>query len=243
MKYRALTPIFLVLLFLAGSAQAAERVTHFHSAIRIGAGGAIEVTERIAVVAEGKEIRRGILREFPAKVPFTVTEVRRNGRPEHWTVEQHAGGARIRIGKGSAEVLLPRGEQVYEVSYRAGRQVGFLERHDELAWNVNGNGWTFPIERISAEVLLPARVPRAEIRVEAATGLAGAQGRNYETFTRDGAAAFRSTRPFQARESMTIVVAFPKGVVAPPPWTQRARWYFSDLLSYLIMSVTSFFGG
>lgn len=226
-------------MLLASSAQAAERITHFHSAIRIGADGMLEVTERIAVIAEGQEIRRGIQRDLNAR--FTLTGVKRNGRPEPWTVQDRAGGARILTG--GADAVLPRGEHVYEISYRAGRQIGFLDQRDELYWNVSGNGWPFPIDRISAEVVLPGPVPRGEIKVEAWTGLAGAQGRNYETFTRDGGAAFRSTRPFQAREGMSIAVAFPKGIVAPPPWTQRARWYFSDLLSYLIMSVTSFFGG
>ena len=226
----------LVLLLVAFSAQAAERITHFHSAIRIGADGALEVTERIAVIAEGREIRRGILRDFPTdyrdrygnavKVPFTVTDVKRNGHPEPWSVQPYANGARIRIG--AADVMLPRGEHVYEIAYRAGRQIGFFGEHDELYWNVNGNGWTFAIDRISAEVQLPGPVPRGELKVEAWTGLAGAQGRNYETFTRDGGVAFRSTRPFQAREGMTILVAFPKGVVAPPRPAQRVRWFFAD---------------
>ncbi|HYD57883.1 MAG TPA: DUF2207 domain-containing protein, partial [Burkholderiales bacterium] len=38
-------------------------------------------------------------------------------------------------------------------------------------------------------------------------------------------AAFRSTRAFQPREGMTIVVAFPKGLVDEPTRAQRLRWF------------------
>ena len=67
---------------LALSAAAAERVVDFHSTIRIHADGVLEVSERIAVEAEGREIRRGVLRDFPTdyrdrfgnrvNVPFEV---------------------------------------------------------------------------------------------------------------------------------------------------------------------------
>jgi hypothetical protein len=60
---RLLGTLLLVLGALA--AQAAERVLEFHSDIRIDAKGTLTVTETIAVQAEGREIRRGILRDFP----------------------------------------------------------------------------------------------------------------------------------------------------------------------------------
>src|SRR2546430_6396323 len=71
--------------------------------------------------------------------------------------ERLANGERIRIG--SADVMLSPGRHVYEITYRTSRQLGFFSDHDELYWNVNGNGWTFPFDRLSAEVRLPAPVP------------------------------------------------------------------------------------
>ena len=67
------------------------------------------------------------------------------------------------------------------------------------------------------------------LRAEAYTGPAGARGRSYTSFVRDGGAAFRSTRPFQPREGMTIVVAFPKGIVERADAAQqRLRWFLGD---------------
>jgi len=209
----------LCLLVLAANAAAVERVLDFHSDIRIGADGALLVTEVIVVQAEGRDIRRGILRDFPTDyrdrrgarvvVPFEVLRVTRNDEPERYATERRANGVRVRIG--DPDVALRYGRHTYEIRYRTARQIGFFDDHDELYWNVNGNGWSFAFDSISAEVTLPREVPAAELKAEAYTGPVGAQGRSYEAFTRDGAAAYRSTHPFQPHEGMTIVLAFPKG--------------------------------
>src|SRR3954470_19551992 len=226
--------LFLILL-LIGKAQAVERVLDFHSDIRVAADGALTVTEVIVVQAEGSQIRRGILRDFPTDyrdrrgarivVPFEVLRVTRNGEPERYALERLDNGTRVRIG--DANVLLRQGRHTYEIRYRTARQIGFFDDHDELYWNVNGNGWTFPFDSISAEVTLPTAVPAAQLKAEAYTGPVGAQGRSYQAFTQDGAAAFRSTQPFQPHEGMTIVLAFPKGVVARATALQRARWFLA----------------
>ena len=226
----------LLLLFLIQGATAQERVLDFHSSIRISAEGVLTVTERIAVQAEGREIRRGILRDFPTdyrdrlgnrvSVPFEVIEVKRNGASENWTLERLSNGARIRIGRG--DVMLPRGEHVYEITYRTARQVGHFPDHDELYWNVNGNGWTFAFDHISAEVQLPKTVPAHELRAEAYTGPHGARGRGYQQMIRDGAVGFSSTAKFRPYEGMTIVVGFPKGIVSEPGLATRMGWFLSQ---------------
>jgi uncharacterized membrane protein YgcG len=188
------------------------------------------------VQAEGREIRRGILRDFPTdyrdrlgnrvNVPFDVIEVKRNGARESWALERLSNGARVRIGRG--DFMLPRGEHVYEITYRTARQIGHFPDHDELYWNVNGNGWTFPFDHISAEVQLPKAVPANELRAEAYTGSQGARGRNYQQMIRDGAVGFSSTARFPPYQGMTIVVGFPKGIVHQPGFTTRAGWLLSQ---------------
>ena len=228
--------MLLALLVAALPGQAQERVLEFHSEIHVGADGVLSVTETIAVHAEGREIRRGILRDFPTdyrdrlgarvRVPFEVLAVTRNGAPEPWRLEALSNGARIRIG--NAAVMLPRGRHEYRIVYRTSRQLGFFEKHDELYWNVNGNGWTFAMDRISADVSLPAAVPAERIRVEAYTGPQGARGRDYTGEARAGGASFATTRALPAYEGLTIVVEFPKGVVREPSFAQRLRWWLGD---------------
>jgi len=228
--------LLVVLAAAAFGALAQERVLDFHSDIRIAANGELTVTERITVQAEGREIRRGILRDFPTAyrdrfdnavtVPFHVERVLRDGQPEPYALERLGNGMRVRIGR--SDVLLPHGAHTYELTYRTARQLGFFESHDELYWNVNGNGWTLAFDQISAEVRLPQAIAATLIRAEAYTGPQGAQGRSYRSFVGDGGAAFRSTRAFQPREGMTIVVTFPKGLVTPPTREQTLRWWIRD---------------
>ena len=226
----------LVLWLAAPPALALERVVDFHSAIRIQADGVIDVTERIAVEAEGREIRRGILRDFPTdyrdrfgnrvSVPFDVLGVQRDGSAEQWSLERLSNGARVRIGR--ADTPLAPGTHVYEIRYRTARQIGHFADHDELYWNVNGNGWTFAFDHLSAEVQLPKPVPAKELRAEAYTGAVGARGRDYQYMVRDGAVGFTSTTPLRPREGMTIVVGFPKGIVAEPGVGRRLGWFLSQ---------------
>jgi hypothetical protein len=221
------------LFFLAAPAQAVERVTAFHSDIRIAASGEITVIETIEVQAEGREISRGILRDFPAEyrdrlghrvtVPLAVDKVVRNRRPEHYALERLSNGTRIRIGEANRR--LPHGKHVYEITYRTARQIGYFDTHDELYWNVNGSGWTYPFDGLTAEVSFERPVPAGELKVEAYTGPKGPRGSDYNAFVRQGSAAFRATRPLAPREAMTIVVAFPKGVIGAQSTFERTTRY------------------
>jgi uncharacterized membrane protein YgcG len=230
--------VFLVSIALTTGIQAQERILSFNSQIQIGAKGELTVLETIDVQVEGRQIKRGILRDFPTDyrdrygrkvtVPFEVLSVKRDGQAENYSLSRQKNGVSVRIG--NANVMLPRGRHVYEIAYRSDFQVGFFEQHDELYWNVNGNGWTFAMDEISAEVGLPTPVPAGELKVEAYTGPFGARGRDYTATARDGGASFRTTRGLGAGEGLTIVFMFPKGVVAPPSVRSKFdRWLKDNL--------------
>ena len=211
-------------------AQARERILAFHSDIDIGSAGELTVTETIEVQVQGRQIKRGILRDFPTdyhdrlgrrvKVPFEVLAVARDGKAELWNAGPFANGVRVQIGNPNAMLL--HGRHIYEIRYRTRYQLGFFEDHDELYWNVNGNGWVFDMDSVSAVVRLPQAVPAAQLKAEAYTGAFGAKGRAYEVALHEGGAEFRTTSALKAREGLTIVFGFPKGIVAPPGWGDLA---------------------
>ena len=76
----------------ANSLNADERILSFESHIQVNADGTLIVTENIRVEAEGKDIKRGIYRDFPTRykdnrgnqyvVDFNVWSVKRNGNEE-----------------------------------------------------------------------------------------------------------------------------------------------------------------
>jgi len=228
--------VLLVLLFALAGAGAQERIVDFASDIAIAADGELTVAETIVVQVEGQSIKRGILRDFPTAyrdragnkvtVPFDVISVTRNGAAENYAVEELSNGARVRIG--NRDVMLPHGRHTYTITYRTARQIGFFQSHDELYWNVTGNGWTFAIDRVQARVALPRAVPAQQLAAEGYTGRQGARGADYLAQVFDGGGEFKTTRRLAPREGLTIVLAFPKGIVSPPSVLDRAGWFLSD---------------
>ena len=188
------------------------------------ADSSLEVTEEIKVLATGREIKRGIIREFPTKyktrtgrtvrVGFEIKKILRDGRQESFHTENRSNGVAVYIGR--KEVFLKPGEYTYTIVYRTDRQLGYFKSYDELYWNATGNGWTFAIDRAEARITLP---PGAEIlNLAGYTGPQGAKGKNFTAQKIGGGVVFRTTKPLAPREGLTVALSWPKGVGLP---TQR----------------------
>jgi uncharacterized membrane protein YgcG len=216
-------------LALCGAAAAEERILAFRSDIEVHADSSMTVTETITVKAAGKLIRRGIYRDFPTDyrdrlgnrylVDFEVLAVNRNGEAEPFHTEPRPNGVRVYVGRPNA--FVEPGQHVYSIRYRSGRQLGHFETHDELYWNVTGNGWDLPIDAAGAVVTLPGSVPMEEVRLTGYTGLEGSREQRLATEISGRHAAFIATRPLAAREGLTVVVAWPKGHVHVPGRAER----------------------
>ncbi len=211
-------------------AQTGERILGFHSQIDVHEDGSMTVRETIRVYAQGQQIRRGIYRDFPTSyrdahgnrivVDFNVQEVLRDGSPEPYHTRRLRNGVRVYFGHEDRQ--LSRGEHVYTFTYRTAQQLGYFDEHDELYWNVTGNGWGFQIDSASARIVLPEGIAAADITVEGYTGKYGSTETSYVAEV-DGpsTAKFAATKPLAPGEGLTIVVAFPKGFVAQPTVAQK----------------------
>lgn len=217
----------LVLSAAVTAARADEVITDYRQTVEVGTTDLLTVTEEITVRAEGREIRRGIYRDFPTRyeddqgrlrrVGFEVMSVERDGRPEPYTTTR--GGAGVRIKIGDPDVHLSDGLHTYRIVYETTRQIRRFDDYDEVYWNVTGTEWTFPIVSVSARIVLP---PSARILRHAAyTGYYGEQGTDAAADVDGREARFRTTRTLQPGEGLTVAVAFPKGVVALPTSTDR----------------------
>jgi uncharacterized membrane protein YgcG len=241
-----LTGVALLVLVLAPGARAqdsVERILNFHSDITVIPDGSMEVRETIKVHAAGDRIKRGIYRDFPTHyrdrlrneyvVRFEVLGVERDGKDEPYHIESISNGERVYIGE--KRTYLGPGDYTYTLSYHTNRQLGFFRDHDELYWNVTGNGWIFPIEQASAAVTLPAGIHRQAILLEGYTGPQGSLGRAFEASAdSDSHAVFTTTKPLEAGEGLTIVVSWPKGFVAVPTRDMKIRWFLEDNASTLV---------
>jgi len=211
-----------------------ERILAFTSHIAVQPDASLTVTETIVVRATGDQIKRGIVRNFPTiytnrlgyrvKVGFKVLEARRNGAPEPYRVESAANGKKIYLGR--KDIFLSPEVYTYTLTYRTTRQLGLFKDFDELYWNVTGHGWTFPIDRVKAEVALP---PGATIKQYAAyTGVLGAKGQDFQAEVQDGLLVFTGTRGFSSGEGLTVAVAWPKGFVKEPTHLTRIRHFLEE---------------
>jgi len=225
---------------MPGAARAAEYIAAYRSEIQLSREGDVTVTEIITVNAEGKDIRRGIFRDFPLymvdakgkrqKVGFEVLTVTRDGRPENWRTEGVSGGVRIYLG--SPETQLDRGLHTYELTYRTDRQIRYQESFDEFYWNVTGNGWMFRIDQASAVVQLPPGVKA--LNTTFFTGAEGATGKDARRTGSDTAPGFVTVRPLSPNEGLTIAIAMPKGSIMPPSDAQQRGWFWRDNINYII---------
>ena len=230
--------LLAALMLLAALPLAAqERILAYDSTVEIRADGSLDVTEHITVRAEGNQIRRGIYRDFPTRyrdrrgnrvvVGFEMQEVLRDGKPEPWFLENKANG--VRINTGNDDFLAVPADHAFTLRYRTTRQLGFFEQHDELYWNAIGTGWAFPIERGSVEVRLPQPVAAGQLQAEGYTGAQGTQGQGFKaSVTAPGIARWELTQPLAAQEGFTVVLGFPKGIVAAPTRMQRWLWLLKD---------------
>jgi len=217
---------------------AVERIDDFASRVVVDAAGALTITETITVEAAGDKINHGIYRDFPTLydgpwgtrrgVPFAVVAVERDGRAEPYHLGDQDNGVRVYIGDSTIE--LPHGQHRYALTYRTGLQLGFFPDHDELYWNVTGNGWMFPIDHASARVELPPDVPRPGIRLDGYTGPQGSTQQYLKSaIGADGALIFETTKPLHAYEGLTVVASFAKGFIRPPGEDEvRAAWLHAN---------------
>jgi uncharacterized membrane protein YgcG len=230
MRYWRLPTLLLVVLLCVTEAIATERILSFQSDIQILPDASLQVHETIKVRSEGRFIRHGIYRDFPTIysgrygehyiVGFNVLDARRDGEAEPFAVESLSNGVRTKIGNASSS--LPAGEYTYELTYRVTREVGFFKNHDELYWNVTGNGWGFQIDHASAFVTLPQAVPEDKLKLTGYTGPQGSREQNLlSSRISDTEAQFVATEPLRPHEGLTIVVEFPKGILTPPPFSQQ----------------------
>ncbi|MDA0952222.1 MAG: DUF2207 domain-containing protein [Proteobacteria bacterium] len=215
----------------------------FTSDIVIAADGTITVTENIAVIADGDDIRHGIYRDFPTqyagplglreKVGFEILAVRRDGWAEPWSTTPRDNGLRIYIGDENA--MVPPGRHVYTLVYRTDRQIAFLDAVDEFAWNVTGTDWVFEIEQASGSIVLP---PGARaIDVAAYTGAYGSTARDARIEARGGRVTFATTRPLGPYQGLTVAVSWPKGLVAEPGGAERLGLIVQDNPGTLIAAL------
>ncbi len=232
----------MLVLPLGVNAQSTERIVNYHSNIEVKQDASMVVTETIKVISAGEQIKRGIYRDFPIaytdqtgrrySVGFEVLGIYKDGEVEGYHTERAGNGVRVYVGK--QDVFIAPGEYEYKIVYKTTRQLGFFEDHDELYWNVTGNGWVFPIESAGATVKLPGNILSENITVALYTGAQGSTDKEGTYNITNGTVEFASSKPLGVYEGLTIVVGFPKGMVAAPTVAENFAEALRSNLDYIV---------
>ncbi|QQS35379.1 MAG: DUF2207 domain-containing protein [Ignavibacteriales bacterium] len=221
-----------------------ERIESYHSEIKINTDGSMNVEETIKVYSLGQQIKRGIFRDFPTRykddygnkviVDFELLETLRDGKTEPNHYENVSNGIRIYLGSENI-FLTPRKFYTYTIRYKTSRQLGFFKDHDELYWNVTGNGWAFEIQKATARITLPEGISKDDLKAYAFTGQFGSKGRNYTyKINPDASVEFITKYSLNGYEGLTVVVEFPKGFVKEADTSQKINYFIKDNRSIII---------
>ncbi|HKQ61085.1 MAG TPA: DUF2207 domain-containing protein, partial [Candidatus Polarisedimenticolaceae bacterium] len=233
MKLRAgLLLALLVALAPARADRGGYVIRDFHVELDVEPNSELLVRERLEV--EFTEPRHGIYRSIPVhytdprgygySLGFRLLEVGDGGGGRHPAKVTHEGRyIKIRIGSADREV---QGRVVYVLRYRVRDAVAHFAEHDELYWNATGTEWQAPIERATAVVRLPGPVDPAALDLSGYTGRSGSREQAVEISRMpDGAISYSTTRPLGPFEGLTVVAAWPPGLVRfPGPVVRVARF-------------------
>ena len=227
--------VVLLSLLVVFPAAAEEKVTSFNSYITINADGSADVTDLISVNAEHKSIRLGLILDFfnfrkdeatgkRIKTDYEFQSVTRNGSPENFWTERH--GSKIELFLGARESrpsnYIPEGINTYEIKYRVSNMVSFFTEEDGFYYNVTGNDWCFPIDKVYAEITLPGTATANAY--DGYTGRYGEKGKDYIAGIKDDNKIwFETSKVLTPKEGFTVSVSFTKGAV------DRERYVSEDV--------------
>lgn len=222
-------------------------IGNFDVQYEIQKDSSIIVTERIEAEFNSSNPRRGIIRYIPIKyknnlqqnldLRFSLISITdQNNTP--LTYQQSYGGSFVDLRIGDEDIYLDT-PQTYFIKYSLDRGINSFDDHDELYWNVTGNGWDTSINSASATVTLPEKIPSNKLKAACFTGT------DYSTATEckiniltNGKIEINTENPLNSYEGLTIVIGFPKGTVNYPDQTTLLLWFFQDNWGYALPIIT-----
>ena len=229
-------------LFLSLTRLHAEEITSYDADISIQKDGRFAVGENILYDFGALE-KHGIFRNIPYKKQNSegkqffmdisdIQVVDEKDQPYQFTAGNNGTNSVLKIGDPERTIT---GKHTYSILYTVSGGITYFSDHDELYWQVTGTEWIIPIDQVSVTVTLPDSVDEKNVRMTCYTGSASSDQSDRTSVYTNGRIEIASQKKLLPGEGLTIVIGFPKHIVAvlePKP----VNTWLSDLI-LTIMSV------
>lgn len=213
-------------------ASSIEVISAFQVAAEVKADRTLRVTETITYEFFGE--KHGIFRYIPDRysrdggayrLHLKLIDVKMDGERVPYVIESRSPNLRIKIGDKNKTVI---GKHVYTITYETDRAINGFDDHDELYWNVTGNGWDVPMMSASVAVRGPEGFNAPSAQSACFTGAYGSTEASCEIKAQGNVAWFVADRELFAGEGLTIVLSFPKGLIAGVTTADRIKQFLFD---------------
>ncbi|MCC7531386.1 MAG: DUF2207 domain-containing protein, partial [Candidatus Melainabacteria bacterium] len=225
---RVFTLILLVVLGWAASSNCAahaDAVTVFTSNIEVLPDASLEVHEDLTVRFDTPN-RHGINRFIPVvydrhgnnySVDFKLLGVTTaDGKYVPFHASRQGRDFYIKIGDPKKTIM---GLHQYHIHYTVRRAINFFNNAPEVYWNVTGDEWHMPIDKVVAQVVFPSVADKSELRAKSFIGQEGStQSSPYAL--EPNRATFTCGR-LQPAEGLTVVLGLPEGLITKPTQWQE----------------------
>ncbi|MFH0773376.1 MAG: DUF2207 domain-containing protein [bacterium] len=253
MKKNVLITFFMAVIIVIFSPLVyAEVVRSYDTQITLQKDGSIQVKEKINYDFEDA-YKHGIYREIPVikknsdnkeyELSVQVESVKNEqGTAYNYSESRVNNKLRIKVGDANRTIT---GLHSYIISYLVRGALTYYSDHDELYWNSTGNDWVINLENVNATVRFPEGIPMSSVKTICYTGTIGSTAQECTVKPENNSTSI-TTAHLEAGSGLTLVVSFPKGLVAilePKPYIAfEDTWYGKLILGvfFTVLGILAF---
>jgi uncharacterized membrane protein YgcG len=199
------------------------------------AQGELHIVERINV--DFRDFNHGILRAIPNsyknhRLQLHINKVSSDsGAPAMYSTYGQNGNTVLKIGDANRTIT---GTQEYTVDYTVHNVMTFYQEHDELYWDVNGDQWDQPSDRVQVTLHLPESIKQSRAPICYAGSFGDTSQLSCNTKTSGHTITASTTRPLAAQQTLSLVAGFDKGVFHPAKWYETLGEYAPFIIAFLV---------
>lgn len=212
------------------------RVLEFRSEANVAKNSDVEITEKISV--NFSYDKHGIYRTIPFRyydryglsrsIFLKVLSVENETGDNYNFETNYSGGeATIKIGDPEKTVV---GNQTYVIKYRLSNVLNYFGDKAEFYFNVNGNDWQVPIDKISATLVLPNDSAISDKKFF--LGRYGDDDASRVQVENESPLTI-SAKNLTAGEGLTYTVNWPEEITPKPKFSRLALWWLYSNLIFL----------